>query len=107
VVDLVRTDARRGITLAKKVADLCDAFNMNCELHSWGSCVSQAANVHVMCAIHNCDFFEKSVPEEQFEVLAKNPIRIDAEGFVRPPEGPGHGLELDWDEVQRRTSVEM
>ena len=60
-----------------------------------------------MCAIHNCDFFEKSVPEEQFEVLARNPIRIDAEGFVHPPEGPGHGLELDWDEVQRRTSVDM
>ena len=61
-VDIVRADARRGITLAKRVADMCQAFGVNCELHTWGSGLTTIANLHVMCSIANCAFFEKPVP---------------------------------------------
>jgi L-alanine-DL-glutamate epimerase-like enolase superfamily enzyme len=103
ISDIIRTDARRGITLAKKVADLAGAFNVNCELHSWGSIIGQAANLHVMGAVKNCDFFEQPVPAHLFETTGKDRFRIDQDGYVHLPTGPGLGVELDWDEVERRT----
>jgi L-alanine-DL-glutamate epimerase-like enolase superfamily enzyme len=36
-------------------------------------------------------------PQEPFCFGVKNPIRIDAEGFVHVPEGPGLGAEIDFD----------
>ncbi|MCL4371166.1 MAG: hypothetical protein M1380_09705 [Chloroflexi bacterium] len=106
IVDIVRTDARRGITLAKKVADLCAAFSTNCELHSWGSIIGQAANLHVMGAVKNCDFFEQPVPVELFETCGKDRFAIDGEGYVHLPAKPGLGVELDWDDVDRRTILQ-
>ena len=105
-MDIIRTDARRSITLAKKVSDMCAAFSMQSELHSWGSIVGQAANLHVMGAIKNCAFFEQPVPVERFEVCARDKLRIDAEGYVHMPTKPGVGVDLDWDEIDRRTVFE-
>jgi L-alanine-DL-glutamate epimerase-like enolase superfamily enzyme len=103
ISDIIRTDARRGITLARKVADLCAAFSVNCELHSWGSIIGQAANLHVMGAISNCDFFEQPVPVDMFVTGGKDCLTIDQEGYVHLPSKPGLGVELDWDEIDRRT----
>jgi L-alanine-DL-glutamate epimerase-like enolase superfamily enzyme len=57
----------------------------------------------VMGAIKNCDFFEQPVPVEMHEICAKDHFKIDSEGYVHLPTKPGLGVELDWDEVDRRT----
>jgi L-alanine-DL-glutamate epimerase-like enolase superfamily enzyme len=105
--DIIRTDARRGISLVKKLADTCDTLGVKCEPHSWGSVIGQAANLHVMAAIRNCDFFEKAVPENIFDVCQKEGINIDKEGNVSVPQKPGLGVELDWDEVEKRTLMKL
>ncbi len=107
IVDIIRADAQRGITLAKKVADMCDAFGMKFEPHSWGYAASQFANLHIIGAIKNCDFFEKMEPGELYDVCAKDTIKIDKEGFVHLPTKPGLGLEFDFDEVKKRTILTM
>lgn len=103
VVDILRADARRSITMARRVAEMCAGFNVNCELHSWGSIITKAANLHIMGAITNCEFFEQPVPEEKFEIYAKDLIRIDKDGYVHVPTKPGIGIDLDWDDIDRRT----
>ena len=106
VVDIVRTDARRSITLAKKVSDMCAAFDVNCELHSKGSLLSQVANLHVMGAIKNCEFFEHPEPIAPYEFCGKDHLRIDSEGYMHMPTKPGMGVDLDWDEVDKCTIFE-
>ncbi|UCG54451.1 MAG: mandelate racemase [Dehalococcoidia bacterium] len=103
IVDIVRTDAERGITLAKKVAEMSDVFGIKCELHGWGYATSQFANLHIAGAFKNSDFFEKMEPGEQYDVCAKDTIQIDSEGFVHMPSKPGLGLELDFEEIKNRT----
>ena len=100
VVDIIRADAQRGITLAKKVADICDAFNMKFEAHSWGYAASQFANLHVIGAIKNTDFFEKMEPGELYDVCVKDTIQIDEEGYVHMPTKPGLGIELNMEVVE-------
>ena len=36
------------------------------------------------------------------EPLIKNPLDLQ-EGYLPVPTGPGLGVELDWDEVEKRT----
>ena len=98
-VDIVRSDVswKGGVTGLMKTAALCEAFGVNCEVHTTTNALLDAANLHVSCAIRNCEYFEVLIPQEPFYFGVKNPIRIDAEGFVHVPEGPGLGVEIDFD----------
>jgi L-alanine-DL-glutamate epimerase-like enolase superfamily enzyme len=107
IADIIRTDAKHGITRAKKVFDLCDAFNIKCELHSWGFTTCQFANLNVIGACRNSDFFEKMEPGKLHDVFAKDTINIDKEGFVHMPTKPGLGVEYDFDEIKEHTILTL
>lgn len=99
--DMIHADwyQKGGITGLMKIAHLCEASGVKCQIHAGGP-----ENLHVACAIRNADFHEQMVPEETFHLLLKNPVpRPDAEGFVRPSDAPGCGLELDWNAVAKYT----
>ena len=107
IVDIIRADAQRGITLSRKVADIADAFGMKFEPHCWGLACSQFANLHVIGAIKNCDYFEKVEPGKPYDVCSKNTVEVDKEGFVHLPTKPGLGLEFDFDEIKKRTILTL
>jgi len=62
------------------------------------------ANLHVSCAIRNCEYFELLVPEEPFRFPMKDPYPIDAQGIIHVPEKIGIGVELDWNAIDRSCS---
>jgi L-alanine-DL-glutamate epimerase-like enolase superfamily enzyme len=104
-VDIVRSDVswKGGVTGLIKTAALCEAFGMNCEVHTTTNALLDMANLHVSCAIRNCEYFEILIPQDPFCFGVKNPIRIDSVGFVHVPQGPGLGVELDWDALENNT----
>ena len=53
-------------------------------------------------AIKNSEFFEVLVPYEYFDFGLKEPIKI-VDGFAQLPEGPGLGIDLDWDFIDNST----
>jgi L-alanine-DL-glutamate epimerase-like enolase superfamily enzyme len=59
------------------------------------------ANLHVSCAIRNCEYFELLVPEGPFRFPMKDPYPIDSSGVAHVPTKPGIGVELDWDLIDR------
>jgi L-alanine-DL-glutamate epimerase-like enolase superfamily enzyme len=59
------------------------------------------ANLHVSCAIRNCEFFELLIPEDPFRFPMKDPYPIDAQGQAHVPQKPGLGVELDWAAIDR------
>jgi len=84
-----------GFTGLIKIANVCDAFGIKCQVHGPG-----AANLHAACAIRNCEYYESIVPEDTYHFGVKEaPITPDRDGFVRPPDSPGLGHEIDWDWV--------
>ena len=102
-VDAVRGDAivSSGITGLLKVAHLAESFSLNCEVHLRGP-IFGFAHAHVLAAIRNCDFFEFNPPHPLESALVRNPLTLE-DGHVAAPTGPGLGIELDWDELERRT----
>ncbi|MHA6346418.1 enolase C-terminal domain-like protein [Roseivivax sp. CAU 1761] len=88
-----------GFTGACAGMALTAAHNRKCEVQSWGYTLTQAANLHLMLAYSNCDYFEQAAPFEKYEFGAKQVIRPDQEGFVAASGLPGLGVEMDWDSM--------
>jgi len=99
-VDIVRADVswKPGVTGALKVAHLAEAHGLRCEIHTAMGPMDMA-NLHVACAIKNCEYFELLVPEEKFTFPLNHSYPIDDTGTIRVPETPGIGAEFDWDAI--------
>lgn len=92
-----------GITGLLKIAHTCEAFGMMVQLHH-----GEIPMIHTGCAIKNSKYVEILVPEAGAHLcLTYPPIVPDEEGCVRPPEGPGLGYDLDWDEIEACTVAEV
>ena len=103
-VDIVRSDVswKWGITGVRKTAALAEAFGLKCEVHLTLVSLLQVANLHVACAIRNCDFHETAGEVRETWGL-KREFKLDDEGCVHAPTGPGLGVELDWDVIDNHT----
>ncbi len=103
-VDIVRADVswKWGITGTLKIAHLAEANGMRCEVHCTTMGLMDIANLHVSCAIRNCEYFELLVPEDPFRFPVADPYPISPTGMIRVPEKPGLGVEIDWKEVDAR-----
>ena len=92
----VDTTVAGGVTPMQKIMAIAEAHGMNVEIQSWGYTLTQAANLHVMLAHRNCEYFEQPVPYPAFEYGSLDVIRTDEEGYVHAPDGPGLGIRTDW-----------
>jgi L-alanine-DL-glutamate epimerase-like enolase superfamily enzyme len=88
-------DAIGGISAMRKVAALCEAYNVKYEPHSYGTTLVQAAHLHIMLSINHCDFVEVPVPLGMWDTGMKEGITIDPDGYVSAPAKPGLGYEID------------
>ncbi len=101
--DFLRGDVavKGGLTSLVKTAHLAEAFHMNFEVHHGGNSLNNVANLHVIMAIKNCEFFEVLLPARAQKYGLVRDIEVDADGLVRAPEGPGLGAEIDFGLIER------
>jgi D-galactarolactone cycloisomerase len=94
-----------GILNGIKVAGMAEAAGLIVNPHTWTNGIGFAANLQLMGAIPNCTHCEFPyeppgwVPEARDAMLAE-PFDIDDEGYVRLPEAPGLGIEVDMEKVR-------
>lgn len=102
--DYLRGDVavKGGITAILKAAHLAEAFHMNYEIHHGGNSLNNVANLHVMMAIRNCEFFEVLLPDEAQKYGLASDIVVDGDGLVHAPDGPGLGYEIDFELIERK-----
>ncbi len=93
-----------GITALCKQMVLAQAFDMDLEPVSYGHSLGAIATLHVMQAFPNVKYFELAYPVEPYEYGVVNPVRPDAAGMVRAPDGDGLGVALDWEAIDAITS---
>ncbi len=103
--DMLRGDVMvtGGITPLIKVAHMADGFRMKCEIHHGGNSLGNAANLHVMMAINNCDYYEVFPASGANKYGLVEDIEVDKQGLVHAPQKPGLGFEIDWELVKRNT----
>lgn len=95
-----------GITGVMKLATLAEAHGMDVELHGGG-----IAARHCLAAIRNTHYYELGGVHPKL-LRCKAPIYtehrwmdeldcVDANGHVDVPQGPGFGVEFDWDFINK------
>jgi L-alanine-DL-glutamate epimerase-like enolase superfamily enzyme len=103
--DFLRGDVavKGGITALIKTAHLAEAFHMNYEVHHGGNSLNNVANLHVIMAIKNCEFFEVLLPDAAQKYGLVKDIEVDAQGMVQAPMAPGLGAEIDFELIRAKT----
>jgi L-alanine-DL-glutamate epimerase-like enolase superfamily enzyme len=105
--DYLRGDVavKGGITTLVKTAHLAEAFRMNYEVHHGGNSLNNVANLHVIAAIRNTQYFEVLLPDAAQKYGLVEDIAMDAEGYVHAPTGPGLGAQIDFELIARKQSA--
>jgi len=98
-----------GITAARHIAVLGQTYGIEVNPHVWGSAVAQAASLQVIAALpvtHHSIYAREPILEYDRSShpfrreLVTEPIEL-RDGVVRIPDGPGLGIEVITDTVQR------
>jgi L-alanine-DL-glutamate epimerase-like enolase superfamily enzyme len=100
--DFLRGDVavKGGITTILKAAHLAEAFRMNFETHHGGNSLNNVANLHVIMAIRNTEFFEVLLPDAMQKYGLAQDITPDRDGFVHAPTAPGLGADIDFELIE-------
>jgi len=103
--DILRSDVARrgGITGMIKIAHLAEAFEMNCEVHTGGNSLTNVANLHVISAMPNTEFFELILPPERHQWGVVADLTPGKDGYLVSPSKPGLGVELDAALIKKHT----
>jgi L-alanine-DL-glutamate epimerase-like enolase superfamily enzyme len=101
--DFLRGDVavKGGITALVKAAHLAEAFHMNFEVHHGGNSLNNVANLHVIIAIKNCEFFEVLLPAAAQKYGLAQDIEVDRRGLVHAMNAPGLGANIDFALIER------
>lgn len=105
--DFLRGDVavKGGITALVKTAHLAEAFHMNLEVHHGGNSLNNVANLHVICAIANSEYFEVLLPDATQKYGLAQDLVVDRQGMVRLPDGPGLGAQIDFELIERKKTA--
>ncbi len=104
--DMIHADPEYdlGITGAMKIAHLCEALGLDVQMHACGP-----AHRAVIAAIRNTHFYEMAligpgmpncVPPVYTCGYSDQPEDLGSDGCVPVPDGPGLGVQYDWDFIE-------
>lgn len=107
-VDIIQPDISRagGLTEVRKLVHLVEHSGKLLIPHAWTSDILTAVSLHLNSYQQHAVFQEFCTNDTPLSRdLVMDPLRLDGEGFLRVPAGPGLGVELN-EEVVRRYTVE-
>jgi D-galactarolactone cycloisomerase len=99
-----------GIGEVLFIAEMARLWSVPCVPHCWSGVIGIAATLQLLSLLPPATFgytsdqpmLEHDLLDNPFrEELSPKPFRIDAEGFVEIPRGPGLGIEVDEEVVKK------
>jgi galactonate dehydratase len=112
-VDILQPDPSHagGITETRKIANMAEAYDVAIALHCPLGPIALAVNLQIDANCYNAFIQEQSLGihyNQGNDLLdyIKNPEVFDyADGYVKIPDGPGLGIEVNEDYVKERAAV--
>ena len=107
-IDVVQVDVSRagGFTEARRIAQMARLRNLPCVPHAYSTGVLLAASLHWAASIPNGWLVEYTVEESPLATglegtgLLREPLRA-VDGWLTVPDGPGLGIELDEEQIEK------
>jgi L-alanine-DL-glutamate epimerase-like enolase superfamily enzyme len=103
--DIIQPDVTKvgGISEERRIAWWAEEHGIQFIPHGWNTALGLAADLHLASAVPGTDLVEYIAGSPFVDDIVAEPWRLDDEGWLRIPDGPGLGVELDRDAVARLT----
>ena len=103
--DIVQPDATKvgGLSEARRIGWMAEACGVRLIPHGWNTAIGLAADLHLASALPMTDLVEYIGGSVYVDALVAGGWRLDAEGMLAIPHGPGLGLALDREALARYT----
>ena len=105
--DIVQPDVTKvgGISEERRIAWMADDYGIRFIPHGWNTALGLAADLHLAAACPRTDMVEYLAGSPFIDELTAGGWRLDQEGMLPVPAGPGLGVSMDLDAVERHTGV--
>lgn len=102
-VDIIQPDATKcgGLTESWRIGWMAYEHNILLVPHGWNTAIGLAADLHLTAALPVARYVEFLTPSPYIDEIITTPFKPDAEGFLHLPEGPGLGIELSQEALER------
>lgn len=106
-VDIIQPDCTKvgGLSEARRIGWAAYDHDVLFVPHGWNTVVGLAADLHLVAAMPVARWVEYLTPSPYIEEIVRQPFRLDADGMLPIPTGPGLGVELDPEGLARYSSV--
>lgn len=101
--DIVQPDVTKvgGISEERRIAWMAEENGVRFIPHGWNTALGLAADLQLAAAFPNTDFVEYLTGSPYIDEIVVNPWQLDADGMLMIPAGPGLGIEINLEAVQR------
>jgi L-alanine-DL-glutamate epimerase-like enolase superfamily enzyme len=103
--DIVQPDATKvgGISQERRIAWMAEECGVRFIPHGWNTALGLAADLHLASANPNTDMVEYLTGSPFIDDLVEARWKLDAEGMLAIPDGPGLGISLNMDAVEKHS----
>jgi L-alanine-DL-glutamate epimerase-like enolase superfamily enzyme len=107
--DVVQPDVTKvgGISEERRIGWMAQEHGVRFIPHGWNTAVGLAADLHLASAFPDTDLVEYIDGSPYVDELVADPWRLDADGMLAIPDGPGLGIRLDMEAVARFSDVPL
>jgi L-alanine-DL-glutamate epimerase-like enolase superfamily enzyme len=107
--DIVQPDVTKvgGISEERRIAWMAQEHGVKFVPHGWNTAVGLAADLQLASAFPGTDLVEYLNGSPFIDEIVEEPWRLDAEGMLAIPEGPGLSLRLNRDAVKKYTQDDL
>jgi L-alanine-DL-glutamate epimerase-like enolase superfamily enzyme len=105
--DIVQPDVTKvgGISEERRIGWMAQEHGVRFIPHGWNTAIGLAADLHLSAAFPDTDLVEYIDGSPYVDEIVATPWRLDAEGMLAIPDGPGLGIQIDRDAVERYGDV--
>lgn len=105
--DIVQPDVTKvgGLSEARRIGWMAEECGIKTILHGWNTAVGLAADLQLASAVPHTDLVEYLTGSPFIDELVDEGWKLDADGTVAIPQGPGLGVRLKKDTLKRYTGM--
>jgi L-alanine-DL-glutamate epimerase-like enolase superfamily enzyme len=102
-VDIVQPDCSKvgGLSEARRIGWMAYDHNVLLVPHGWNNAVGLAADLALVAALPVARWVEYLTPSPFIEEILTTPLRLESDGMLPIPTGPGLGVELDPEALEK------
>jgi L-alanine-DL-glutamate epimerase-like enolase superfamily enzyme len=103
--DIVQPDVTKvgGISEERRIAWMAEENGVRFIPHGWNTALGLAADLHLASAMPNTGLVEYLTGSPFIDDLVETRWKLDADGMLPVPNGPGLGIALNADAVEKHT----